>query len=232
LHRASQADGLVADAFDRDVARVGRNDPSLSRTANPFASTANMLAQLFQSEGIDAAVASVHTEPMIRQLVQVAQRSVKETLRYAMNEGWDPQRTVRELRPAIGLDPRSVVALRNYDKTLRASGTPPGVVKQRVAEYRDRLRTQRTRVVARTQVTHALNAGRYQQWTNRAHAGTLDPATLVEWIVAPDDKTCAVCLALSGLKVPFGKPFATTTGTVLHPPAHPNCRCTVIVITP
>lgn len=47
------------------------------------------------------------------------------------------------------------------------------------------------------------------------------------WHVSPG--ACSVCLALEGMVLPLGVEFPSNGyfGPVQHPPAHPNCRCSI-----
>ena len=195
-----------------------------------FAATSNSVSSIMVSDGLDLAVAAARADQMVSTLPNVAQAAVRETIARSIEEGWSIPQTVKELQGSIGLTAGYVRALGNYEKGLKARQLAPGKVKQMVAKYKDRLTKQRARTVARTQVTSALNQGRYTDWGNRIHTGALSGGKMVEWVTTPDDRLCEMCSPLSGLKVPYGQPFSTSTGSVLHPPLHPNCRCTVMLV--
>ena len=182
-----------------------------------------------QADGLDLAIAAARADQMVATLPNVAKDAVRETIARSIEEGWSIPQTVKELQASIGLTAGYVRALGNYEKGLKARQLAPGKIKTMVAKYKDRLLKQRARTVARTQVTSALNQGRYADWGRKIHGGTLSGGKMVEWVTTPDDRLCEMCSPLSGLKVPYGQPFSTSVGTVLHPPLHPNCRCTVMI---
>lgn len=49
-----------------------------------------------------------------------------------------------------------------------------------------------------------------------------------EWVTTPG--ACVFCRQLDGVVLPLGDDFQNkaTFGPVKHPPAHPNCRCTIV----
>ena len=48
------------------------------------------------------------------------------------------------------------------------------------------------------------------------------------WLTAFDERTCPVCGGLDGETKALNAEFRTDNGMVDAPPAHPNCRCTII----
>lgn len=86
----------------------------------------------------------------------------------------------------------------------------------------------RAETIARTEMSNAVNEARMVRWKESGIGR-------VRWRLAPG--ACEVCEALvarSGGEVRIGEAFAragtllakfTTPMDILHPPAHPNCRC-------
>jgi SPP1 gp7 family putative phage head morphogenesis protein len=79
----------------------------------------------------------------------------------------------------------------------------------------------RASVIAATETTRAYASGEmaayqaegYTQWT---------------WVAHRDDLICPICGKLAGKTVRIGQAFGEYNGaSILQPPAHPNCRCTV-----
>lgn len=192
------------------------------------------MATILRNVGMEDALAQQLADVFSQLLEQTANASMRTAYNVASNMAYNSERTTRIMRDSVGLDPRSVTALENYERNLTSVKYPvsPGRAKIMVNQYAERLKAQRTRMVSRTQTTYALNQARYQEWRDRANAGVQDPATMVEWITTPDDKLCDPCAALSGIRVPFNQQFSTSVGNVFHPPLHPNCRCTVILVLP
>ncbi len=83
----------------------------------------------------------------------------------------------------------------------------------------------RAETIARTEAQRAVYAGEVMA------ARQSGVVTGLKWLAAP--ACCDACQALDGKVVPLGAPFATGVGknpaysVILHPPYHPNCRCSV-----
>lgn len=73
--------------------------------------------------------------------------------------------------------------------------------------------------VARTEVATAQNAGIFDLYSEAGVA-------TVRWLTADDERVCPQCEALDGEIVPLGTAFSDSE--VAQPPAHPNCRCTLV----
>lgn len=75
-------------------------------------------------------------------------------------------------------------------------------------------------LIARTETASAYSAGSIAAYKASGVVGS------VEWLTA-DDEVCPICEGLNGTRADLGHAFA---GGVAHPPAHPDCRCTVLPI--
>jgi hypothetical protein len=76
----------------------------------------------------------------------------------------------------------------------------------------------RAKMIADTEVMHAEVGGNYLSWVK---SGVV---TKVKWLVS-NLTPCDECAAVANEETELGKPFSNE---VLHPPAHPNCRCVLI----
>lgn len=90
-------------------------------------------------------------------------------------------------------------------------------------DLRDALKRKEARIntIARTETMRASNFGRIRTYEK---SGVVK---YKEWLTAFDDKTCSICADLDGERVPLDRGFSIG---VYAPPAHPNCRCTIIPI--
>lgn len=75
----------------------------------------------------------------------------------------------------------------------------------------------RVQTITRTVVNQLSNAGAVSAY--QANADVLDG---YEWLTASDERVCPQCAALDGTTYRLADTF--------RPPAHPNCRCTVIPV--
>tara|TARA_R110000744_G_C19043428_1_gene526933 strand:- start:179 stop:577 length:399 start_codon:yes stop_codon:yes gene_type:complete len=87
----------------------------------------------------------------------------------------------------------------------------------------NRLRRSRARMIARTEIMAAQNAGLQAQHTAMIDAGVASPKSKKEWVTGPFD-VCNICQPLGGTTVPVSSEFFWGSGSG-NPPAHPSCRC-------
>jgi SPP1 gp7 family putative phage head morphogenesis protein len=76
--------------------------------------------------------------------------------------------------------------------------------------------------VVRTEVLETYNAGHLEAL--HGHAKDID-GLKQQWNGALDRRICVICRDLDGEIAAIGKEFP---GGYSHPPAHPNCRCTLV----
>ena len=94
---------------------------------------------------------------------------------------------------------------------------------RQMERHGNRLRRSRARMIARTEIAAAQNAGIQAQQLAMIDAGVVSPESQKEWITGPFD-VCQICQPLGGQKVPTASGFLWQNGSG-NPPAHPNCRC-------
>lgn len=137
--------------------------------------------------------------------------------------------------PKDGITERRLRDFR-YDGTLRramSTGKPltPEQIDRMVDAYARKYLKHRSEVIARTEAIRTTNYGVQDAWRQAIDKGKVDEKLVRRtWIVALDERTCAVCGPIPGLNkqgVKFGQPFQTPDGPQFLPPMHPNCRCTV-----
>ena len=97
------------------------------------------------------------------------------------------------------------------------------VAERQMARHGDRLRRARARMIARTEIAVAQNAGIQAQHDAMIAAGVASPDSQKEWITGPFD-VCPICTPLGGTAVPVAGEFFWPGGAG-NPPAHPSCRC-------
>lgn len=147
-----------------------------------------------------------------------------------------------DMRSIIGLHPRYAAAVARrrqsvHDQQVRAGATVSQAA--RAADvaadaYRTRLERARALTIARTEILAANNRGKLESWALADRAGMIDRRTAeVEWRAGPSGwkgiDVCRRCSSLHETTVKYGEPFWTMGGPIPGPPAHPNCRCTVVL---
>jgi len=101
-------------------------------------------------------------------------------------------------------------------------------VKKDTQKYADKLRKARARTIARTEMMTANNEGKLQSFLQMEKKGIISPKnSRKQWSTGRFD-VCNICAPLNGQLQPLNKPFSTGRMT---PPAHPNCRCTMMLVT-
>jgi SPP1 gp7 family putative phage head morphogenesis protein len=168
-------------------------------------------------------------------ITRESQKAVAETIANGLKTSYTRQEVVERLRKIVGLDARQARALGNfYEKNLQQLLEEGYTYEEAVEEvtklskqYRERLLTQRATRIARTETLAAANAGRMLSWAEADSQGLLPPDSVKRWKTATDERTCPVCRPLHNVSVPWQSIF--TTGDAM-PPAHPNCRCTAVII--
>ena len=135
---------------------------------------------------------------------------------------------------ANGLTVRYEQALFNRATQLANTLTAQGIegtkalekIKKDTNKYAEKLRRQRARTIARTETMMAYNEGKQQAWNQAAYRGLINRQTARKvWVTGPFD-VCPICAPLNGQNQPINKPFSIKKMT---PPAHPNCRCTMVL---
>jgi SPP1 gp7 family putative phage head morphogenesis protein len=142
---------------------------------------------------------------------------------------------VAQLKQTVGLDKRQSKALGNFYMKRLEKYLEDGLTYEEAAakaekngvRYRDKLLRQRAIRIARTEISSAANAGRYLSWEEANARGLLPPDSKKRWLTNIDERTCPICQPLNGTLIPWQGTFST--GDIM-PPAHPNCRCTSVIV--
>jgi len=171
---------------------------------------------------------------------------VRGQVRDLISRGYRDQLTInqltREIQSLVGLHSRWSTAVNNLFartfQSLTTAGMTTGMATSRATEaadaYRTRLTRTRAETIARTEVISANNAGRFMGWQQFMEQSGF-PAGLLrkEWVIGPDGwqgiEVCEKCQELAGQTVAVNDVFPNGR---LMPPAHPNCRCTALLIFP
>lgn len=183
--------------------------------------------------------------------------NAREAVAFGIENGRTVAQTSRFLEQSLFLPPRAMNAVENYfhglidrlekgddlQEAARHAGKHRALAPKKfldaknvdtlVSRYADRWVTYTARTTARTMTIEASNAGLRDGWNQAARAGLFsrERATLV-WFASGDDRVCPECSALNGIEVAFvDGTWETSTGNAFYPPAHPACRCTLVLVT-
>lgn len=190
-----------------------------------------------------------NTWELSTQLTADTQAGLKEALVDALRAGEHPFEAARQMRDALGLTPRDAKAVANYRAELkrqskaalgralrdkrfdslvqRQAKMDNAKVERIVQRYQERLIKHRAETVAMTEAARALNMAQQVSWRQSG----MDPAAMRRRVlVAPDERTCAVCHGIADMgPVGLEEPFVTPDGFSLTPPFHPRCRCVMLL---
>ena len=178
-------------------------------------------------------------------LVTSINDSNRVAIRQVISQAFTGPRTVdetaRSLRQIVGLHPRWARAAQNFnDKNFRRlvregmdTDRARAVADDMTEKYRRKLIRRRAEMIARTETQQAQNFGREASWYASERAGLVDARAMKEWRTAPLGSRygppCPTCTDLRGTRVPWNGTFANGASM---PPAHPNCRCTAVLVPP
>lgn len=179
--------------------------------------------------------AQVRAGSTIRQVNEYSRQAVSKIIQDGLRSNLDPDEVRSAIQRVVGLDSRQATALDNFYKKTIEDGTIKGLSYQNAVaraetlgvQYRNRLWSQRAERIARTELAEAANQGRFMSWMEADQQGLIPPNSKKRWMIAPDERTCPICVALNGEIVDWKSNFSNGK---LMPTAHPNCRCTAVLI--
>ena len=168
------------------------------------------------------------TARLVVQVSRETKRSLRRVIGQAFEDRLPPAATARRIRPLIGLHARQAQAVRSFRERLVQIGLKADLADARASRYASKLLRQRSYLIARTETIRALSAGQQAAWRTARDAGRIPKTALQRWSVVGDDRLCPICIALDGIKRKIGQQFP---GGISYPPAHPACRCTLVLET-
>ncbi len=155
----------------------------------------------------------------------------------------------RLISDIVGLDPRRAQAVANYRTSLEgiANGTSPlsdayraladgrfnpasglssSKIDTMVSRYAEKQLQDRALTIARTETMRAATLGLQTSWQEAEAAGLFNPGdAMIEWVITDD--ACDLCLENEDAgPIPYGDSWPND-----DPPVHPNCRCTLSLVT-
>jgi len=196
--------------------------------------------------------AEKHAAELVTSITAETREGLRQAVSRAFADGIAPREAAKLVKDIVGLRPDQVDAVLNVrqkllDAAARGKGgvvkvpgvprgvkvPPGGLTPERMSavleKYAKRKLRERALLIARTETIAASNAGQRLQWQQAVKDGLLRGTERQRWVVAFDERLCNVCRALHGQSVPLGQPFNSLLGPVVGPPAHPNCRCAVVL---
>ena len=128
---------------------------------------------------------------------------------------------------SVDLTPTQAGWVLNRYNRLISRGLSPFDAQANVDDFARRLRLNRARTIARTEINRGLTASRLLAWKQAGQAGLMN-GMLKNWLIAPN--CCDKCATINRDRIPLDQPFSTPWGFIDSPmESHPNCRCSVVV---
>lgn len=214
-------------------------EPPIPAAPSPRSGGFYSTARFDMTNPFAVAQAEQFAADLVREVSRNTRKAIREMVTEAFREGVTADVLARRLRNTVGLTSKQARAVENYRQRLLDGGVDPDRADVLTRRYWRRTRNRRAETIARTEIMRASNHGRLQAWMSAADSGLLDPnQSRKEWITAPERSSygppCPSCLPMDGVSVMGMETlFNLPTGRQMSmPPAHPNCRCTVVVWPP
>lgn len=168
---------------------------------------------------------------MITEITRNQRQVVREIVARAQRGSVDWFAVARRVRATIGLTSAQADWVTNHYERAFADGVARGLSVEQAAErasrsaarYQETVHRYRAETIARTETMRANSQGRMLAWDQGLEQGFIRPDWKKEWIA--EANACPICLAVDGVQVPVKSDFP-----IGEPPAHPNCRCDVLLI--
>jgi len=169
-----------------------------------------------------------------RRVVEITD-ATREALRVLLAEmhaqGVPVGQQVARIKQTVGLTTQQVRTVEALRSRLDEDGVAPARVERLVERKVQDLRRQRALLIARTETAFAASAGQRESWRQMVDGGLFaaEEASRV-WMTAEDEATCPICEPLDGQERGLDEAFVTEDGEPIEePPAHPACRCDVVL---
>ena len=185
-----------------------------------------------------------HTAALITNINEQTRQAVKTLLMYGYENSYSADEMAKVIRPVIGLTKEQALANARYQKSVYDTllethpKMKPSDAAKRAEEaamkYAGKQMRYRAEVIANTELAYAYNRGYHENMRQAMKAGLIGNVKKV-WSTAYDERTCVTCGALHGKVIGFDDSFenvlkkaAGYKGVDVAPPAHPQCRCTLM----
>lgn len=198
---------------------LGGDEAVLTRLALPLNELAPHVLDAIHADGA----------ALVREVTEETRAAIRETIARAYVANVAPKRAAAQLVDIVGLTRRQSDAVDSYRAMLTDQGRDLDQVDRMTTRYAKRLRKQRAQMIAWTETNAAVNAGQRATWKDLVHEHLIDASAWQrEWLtVLPAPGVCPICAPLDGLTAPIHGVYPDGTD---GPPAHPNCRCSEVLV--
>lgn len=172
-----------------------------------------------------------HGAKLVTQVSQETKAAIRKTIETVLLEGKSYKSAAREIKAVIGLTLPQQQALANLKSTLVKQELNQSAIQSAIEKRTQTMIRERADTIARTETFSAISRGRQALWQQLKNDGVIETTTQRIWLTANDERVdCSICKPMNNQKQLIDANFETGDGQSIDaPPAHPNCRCTVIL---
>ena len=199
--------------------------------------------------------AAAHAGEQITAVSQATKMVVQEVVEDAIRRGIHPRIAARRIKDVVPLLPNHQKLVNRMWFGMLESGVTESHADKIVGRKATKLLKYRTEMIARTEAIRAANMGQQLVWQQAIDLDLLPQGVKKIWLATGDDRTCPICAVMDGqtvevsggefnvnrqatgfvrsgssFRVSGTKPYRGW-GKQASPPAHPQCRCTMILET-
>jgi len=199
--------------------------------------------------------AAAHAGEQITLVTQATKAVVQEIVEDALLRGIHPRVAARQIKNVVPLLPQHQKSVTRLFNSSIDAGVTVSHAEKIAARKSKKLLKYRAEMIARTEAIRASNMGQQLVWQQAIDLDLLPQGVKKIWLATGDDRTCPVCAVMDGqtvevsggefnvnrqatgfvrsgssFRVSGTKPYRGW-GKQASPPAHPQCRCTMILET-
>jgi hypothetical protein len=162
------------------------------------------------------------------------QAAIRDVMVNAVEAGVNPRVTAKLIEGMVPLDGHRAGQIKRFTDKAIEDGIDPDHIAKVVARKTARGIKFRAVNIARTESLKAANRGQQFVWDAAKDLGYIPEGTMKVWDATGDSRTCQICMAMDGQPVEVSSEFAVTEfvkkpSAPKTPPAHPQCRCTMVL---
>lgn len=202
-----------------------------SRVELPTMEKATLRYSFDRARPESAAWARLRAANLVREISEGQRQTIRDVVVFGQESGLSPDDTARQVRQTVGLTQAQGGWVNNFRDRQVAANMSAGMglsdavraAEGPTARYQSQIHRYRSMTIARTEIMSANSQGRQQAWSQGIQSGFIGTNALKEWIAEAD--ACDICAPRNGTRQPVNKPWPGG-----EPPAHPNCRCDLLLI--
>lgn len=202
-----------------------------SRVQLPAIQKATLTFAFDRDRPESAAWARTESANLVREITEGQRQTIRDVIVFGQEQGLSPQDTARRIQQSVGLTSQQASWVSNFHSRQVSAGLASGMTLEQAmaaangptGRYQQQIHRYRAMTIARTEIMRANSQGRKAAWDQGLTGGWISPTSQKEWIA--EDDACDICAEINGMHVGIQDDFPAG-----EPPAHPNCRCDVLLI--